>query len=331
MSYELDELLPGVGWDNPVEMGATPQRKADLLIELITSAIQPKSWHTAGGKGQIEYHPLDGTLHVCQTLDVQYHIQTLLQTLRQFRTEPEEPGQFMGMQPLMMERAPDMCVRVPMMPEPRAPFGMMAPPFAPWPPPPNPGLYQCITPPAPANSQAALPPPPPAPGSIMPCMAAPQQPFGFVSSQLPGAHCNTTNGHCWTVRCAHDEGKIALQMQNDSATCMIGETFQIKVPGEGPVKVALSDQQLKVSAAHFHATADCVAGTDKPGCICLEGHVRFKCHKDGQHVEGVADQVTVGLADGHVEIKTNVVGPIPPTPNKIAVGQALNQLWFAPK
>jgi type II secretory pathway component GspD/PulD (secretin) len=59
-----------------------PQTHEDMLIKLITSTIQPRSWAEQGGPGTIEFHPLTLSLTINQTPDIQDQVQDLLNALR---------------------------------------------------------------------------------------------------------------------------------------------------------------------------------------------------------------------------------------------------------
>jgi type II secretory pathway component GspD/PulD (secretin) len=59
-----------------------PQTHEDMLIKLITSTIEPRSWAEQGGPGTIEFHPLTMALVINQTPDIQDQVQDLLNALR---------------------------------------------------------------------------------------------------------------------------------------------------------------------------------------------------------------------------------------------------------
>ncbi len=68
---------------NPVQV--TKQRShthEDMLIKLITSTVEPRSWADQGGPGTIDFHPLTNALIINQTPDIQDQIQDLLNALR---------------------------------------------------------------------------------------------------------------------------------------------------------------------------------------------------------------------------------------------------------
>jgi type II secretory pathway component GspD/PulD (secretin) len=58
------------------------QTHEDMLIKLITSTIQPRSWAEQGGPGTVEFHPLTLALIINQTPDIQDQVQDLLNALR---------------------------------------------------------------------------------------------------------------------------------------------------------------------------------------------------------------------------------------------------------
>jgi type II secretory pathway component GspD/PulD (secretin) len=57
----------------------------DLLIKLITSTIEPKSWSDVGGPATIDYFPLGMALVISQTPGVQEEVAQLLDALRQLQ------------------------------------------------------------------------------------------------------------------------------------------------------------------------------------------------------------------------------------------------------
>jgi hypothetical protein len=61
-------------------------REVDL-IELITTTIDPETWAKQGGQGTIEYYPLDKTLVVHQTPDIQEQVAELLAAMRRLMKE----------------------------------------------------------------------------------------------------------------------------------------------------------------------------------------------------------------------------------------------------
>lgn len=64
------------------QVGQTLERQ---LIQLITETIDPQSWNTLGGSGNITYYPHGMTLVVSQTPDVQEQIEALLARLRELQ------------------------------------------------------------------------------------------------------------------------------------------------------------------------------------------------------------------------------------------------------
>jgi type II secretory pathway component GspD/PulD (secretin) len=54
----------------------------DMLIKLITSSVEPRSWADQGGPGTIEYFPPTMSLIINQTPDIQDQVQDLLDALR---------------------------------------------------------------------------------------------------------------------------------------------------------------------------------------------------------------------------------------------------------
>jgi Flp pilus assembly secretin CpaC len=61
------------------------QTMEDLLKDLITNTVDPKSWNKNGGPGNINYYPLGMALVVSATEDIQEQIQDLLQALRKLQ------------------------------------------------------------------------------------------------------------------------------------------------------------------------------------------------------------------------------------------------------
>jgi type II secretory pathway component GspD/PulD (secretin) len=68
---------------NPVQVTKhRAQTHEDMLIKLITSTVEPRSWADQGGPGTIDFHPLTNALVINQTPDIQDQIQDLLNALR---------------------------------------------------------------------------------------------------------------------------------------------------------------------------------------------------------------------------------------------------------
>jgi type II secretory pathway component GspD/PulD (secretin) len=63
------------------------QTREELLIKLITNAVQPRSWSEMGGPGTIQYFPLTMSLVINQTPDVQDQIADLLAALRRLQDQ----------------------------------------------------------------------------------------------------------------------------------------------------------------------------------------------------------------------------------------------------
>jgi type II secretory pathway component GspD/PulD (secretin) len=59
----------------------------EVLIKLITSTVQPRSWGEMGGPGTIDYFPLSMALVINQTPDIQEQIQDLLAALRRLQDQ----------------------------------------------------------------------------------------------------------------------------------------------------------------------------------------------------------------------------------------------------
>lgn len=58
------------------------QTMEEQLIKLICDTIEPQSWDVMGGSGHIEFYPLNMTMVVSQTPDIQEQVQLLLERLR---------------------------------------------------------------------------------------------------------------------------------------------------------------------------------------------------------------------------------------------------------
>jgi hypothetical protein len=71
----------------------TDTTAADKLIQLIQEAIAPASWAGRGGKGTIDYHPLNMALVVNQTPEIQDQIAEFLDFLGRL-DETDRHGQF---------------------------------------------------------------------------------------------------------------------------------------------------------------------------------------------------------------------------------------------
>jgi type II secretory pathway component GspD/PulD (secretin) len=63
------------------------QTMEDMLIKLITSAVQPRSWSDMGGPGTIDYFPLTMALVINQTPDIQEQVSDLLAALRRLQDQ----------------------------------------------------------------------------------------------------------------------------------------------------------------------------------------------------------------------------------------------------
>jgi type II secretory pathway component GspD/PulD (secretin) len=63
------------------------QTREGQLIQLITNAVEPKSWSDLGGAGTIDYHPLTMGLVINQTPDIQEQILDLLNSLRRLQDQ----------------------------------------------------------------------------------------------------------------------------------------------------------------------------------------------------------------------------------------------------
>jgi type II secretory pathway component GspD/PulD (secretin) len=59
----------------------------EVLIKLITSTVQPRSWSEMGGPGTIDYFPLSMALVISQTADIQEQVQDLLAALRRLQDQ----------------------------------------------------------------------------------------------------------------------------------------------------------------------------------------------------------------------------------------------------
>jgi type II secretory pathway component GspD/PulD (secretin) len=59
----------------------------DMLIKLIMSTVQPKSWSEMGGPGTIDYFPLTMSLVINQTPDIQDQVADLLAALRRLQDQ----------------------------------------------------------------------------------------------------------------------------------------------------------------------------------------------------------------------------------------------------
>ncbi len=83
-SGEDGDLLPVVCRDDAeaAKQHKPGQTCEDQLIKRITSTIEPATWSDMGGKGTIQYFPLDLSLVVNQTADIQEQVQDLLRALR---------------------------------------------------------------------------------------------------------------------------------------------------------------------------------------------------------------------------------------------------------
>ncbi len=115
--YQVADLI--IPRESPIskESKTTEQQ----LIQLIQSIVQPRSWSTAGGEGDVAYFPLTMSLVVSQTPEVHAEIQDLLMGLRRnldtevtvelrFVTASLETMQRLGMFNDGQQKAPGMIV-----------------------------------------------------------------------------------------------------------------------------------------------------------------------------------------------------------------------------
>src|SRR5690242_10036323 len=76
---------PAAGPVGPAPRDDTPAE--ERLMDLITSAIAPRTWASVGGPGSIDYYPLGQALVINQTPDVQEQIADLLAAMRRLHEQ----------------------------------------------------------------------------------------------------------------------------------------------------------------------------------------------------------------------------------------------------
>ena len=68
-----------------LKAGSPSVTQESQLIQLVTGAVEPKSWSEKGGRGTIDYHPHTMGLVVNQTPEVQERVADLLNCLRRMQ------------------------------------------------------------------------------------------------------------------------------------------------------------------------------------------------------------------------------------------------------
>ena len=147
----------------------------------------------------------------------------------------------------------------------------------------------------------------------------------YVVPPVPPALVAPRSGyaHDWRVCVVQEDGKSCLGMQagprqGASATF---ESMTLKVGGG--VKLSVVGKQVRVSGKCVNATADSVSWGPDHGDIVLAGSVKVKYECDAHKAEITAQQVVVGVLDGHIEVvgtgnlntpKTSPVSTGSPTP-----------------
>ena len=161
-----------------------------------------------------------------------------------------------------------------------------------------------------------VPPPPTQPGPSVTSYVVPPVPPALVAPRSGYAH-------DWRVCVVQEDGKSCLGMQagprqGASATF---ESMTLKVGGG--VKLSVVGKQVRVSGKCVNATADSVSWGPDHGDIVLAGSVKVKYECDAHKAEITAQQVVVGVLDGHIEVvgtgnlntpKTSPVSTGSPTP-----------------
>lgn len=313
-----DLLVPGVR-GNP----------EDVLIRVITRAVEPSSWERKGGRGTIDFFPLGDALVVTQPPEVQQKVAALLKGLRMFadlvekRSEagvttfvpvpvmggplapPVPPAPFTPQTPGPCVDAFHMMGTVPGMPLQR--FGQHPAPCAGVVPEPlaMPRPNECPAPACPAcpacpgvkaMSPAVTLPWPPATGPNCIVLQA------AASASAPTPPC------CWqtlTLKAVTVDGRDKLEIRTCDGTRLTCENLDLSLPGAAGCKVAAGHKQVMISGPFLKAVADTVRRAGGPqDHIILEGHVQLHYQKDGQRAEVTGDQVQIGLAKGSLEIGT---------------------------
>lgn len=78
-----DLVVPIDGMDRPEGLKkAKPRTKEEWLIRKITQSVAPTSWKTAGGNGTLYYSPLDMSLNIHNSAEIQSQVSRFLQSMR---------------------------------------------------------------------------------------------------------------------------------------------------------------------------------------------------------------------------------------------------------
>jgi hypothetical protein len=100
------------------------------------------------------------------------------------------------------------------------------------------------------------------------------------------------------------DGHIETCPGNPSCVCypagFMGPGYMGPMPGAWDLEKA--ETGIHISGASLDGTCECVKVSENGAFMLLEGHVRLKCHDDGQQAKLTADYVSVNLADGSFQL-----------------------------
>ena len=85
VTYAVADLVMPLPGADGAKSSSPAVTQEGQLIQLITGAIEPKSWSEKGGRGTIDYHPHTMGLVVNQTPDIQERVADLLNCLRRMQ------------------------------------------------------------------------------------------------------------------------------------------------------------------------------------------------------------------------------------------------------
>jgi hypothetical protein len=136
-----------------------------------------------------------------------------------------------------------------------------------------------------------------------------QAAFAIMNGQSPGLAQAMGGAPCCTMQAVEESGhyRIGISCCGENwATC---DHLVLNCCGNEHIKVTAGEKQVALSGPCMHATADRVIRMTRDNCIMLDGHVRCVYHKEGERAEISADHVTVGLADGRLEVTSGHKAP----------------------
>jgi hypothetical protein len=136
-----------------------------------------------------------------------------------------------------------------------------------------------------------------------------QAAFAIMNQQSTGSAQALGVAPCCTMQAVEESGhhRIGISCCGENwATC---DHLVLNCCGNEHIKVTAGEKQITLSGPCMQATADRVIRMARDNCIMLDGHVRCVYHKEGERAEISADHVTVGLADGRLEVTSGHKAP----------------------